>query len=118
MTSDTFAETMDRVMRVRSFPGWSVLGLSLARNPEKALALAERALEDPSALSEASEALLLTADPKSWSKARAAHQAALASSVGIRTGTVMDALETETGGNVTAEAVEAYFDRLKAGIGG
>jgi hypothetical protein len=30
----------------------------------------------------------------------------------------MDALETETGGNVTAEAVEAYFERLKAGIGG
>jgi hypothetical protein len=69
-------------------------------------------------MSETSEGLLLTADADEWDRARTAHQMALALTTGIRTGTVMDALEAETGGNVTAEAVEAYFERMKAGIGG
>lgn len=43
---------------------------------------------------------------------------ATVSTVGIRTGTALDALEESTGGHVTAEALDAFFAKLTGESGG
>lgn len=92
---------------------WSVLGPTLT--PAEALKLAERVLASDSggdALSELSEAALLRADDEQWRRAKTAYIMAHATSGGIRTGSVFDQLEEATGGNVTAEALDAFFEKL------
>ena len=88
----------------------------LATRPREALALAEQIVASPDASSELVEATLLTLDEEAWGRARAAHQLAVAQATGeVRTGTFFDQLESETGGEVTAEALEAFMARMKAG---
>lgn len=88
----------------------------LSSRPMEALTLAERVVASPDASAEIAEAALLTLDEKEWTHVRQAHQLAEARRTGkVETGTFFDELEAETGGNVTAEALEAFMARIRGG---
>lgn len=77
--------------------------------------VADAILADPWAEDEWTEAMVLTLDEERWTAAKTAHRAAEYARTGqVKTGSIFDELEAETGGNVTPEAVEAFLARKQA----
>jgi hypothetical protein len=82
-----------------------------ARLPELVDAMLSGSPEDLAALE---EHWMLTLDADSWKRHRLARQVLDAQKTGkVRTGTVFDALEAETGGDITPEAAEAFLKRMR-----
>lgn len=88
----------------------------MAARPEMARAVADAILSDPLAEDEHAEALLLTVDEDRWKAIKAHYRATEYARTGqVKTGSMFDELEAETGGNVTPEAIEAFLARKRAG---
>lgn len=97
---------------------WRSLGPALANRPELARAAADALLADPLAEDEYAETMLLTIDEQQWKATMAHYRATEYQRTGmVKTGSIFDELEAETGGNVTPEAVEAFLARKRAGVG-
>lgn len=93
---------------------WRSLGPSLAKTPERARELAEVVLHDALAHEELGEAILLTVDEDRWKSVKAYYrEVELARTGMVKTGTFFDELEAETGGAMTAEAIEAFMARKR-----